>query len=169
MEVAGYEFGSLFSFAKTGTYPKTSIPKLLTVRDLEEEELKEAEAIKPEAAKTTAIEEIKQKYKDMSKDEVKNQNEALKSAWSAEVKSVYSEKERMKEDKVKLYWLIRGQLSTESVDKVKQLFNLINGFGISSRLQVTVNPGSCGNLRKTHKRQSDKYRTKHGRKFKFYD
>jgi uncharacterized protein YcbK (DUF882 family) len=120
LEVAGYEFGRLFSFSKTGYFPKTIMPRLLTVKDLEEEELAEAERIESEDLKTAEIEAIKQRYRDMSRDDVKSQNEVLRSTWSARVKAVCTEKERMEDDKIKLYWLIRGQLSVESLDKIKQ-------------------------------------------------
>ena len=37
-EIAGYEFGDLFSFSKTGRYPVTKIPTKRTIEDLIQEE-----------------------------------------------------------------------------------------------------------------------------------
>jgi len=46
-------------------------------------------------------------------------NEALKEQWKCELKALADKKSKIMENKSKLYWLIRGNMSAESVDRVK--------------------------------------------------
>ena len=119
-EIAGYEFGDLFSFSKTGRYPVTKIPTKRTIQDLIQEEKSEIPSDLDDADFEAECEEIDERYREMSTSETQALENALKIEWENEIKAASTEKVKRKQDKVKLYWLIKSQLSTESLDVIKQ-------------------------------------------------
>ena len=126
-EAVGVEFGDLFSsFSKTGKYPVDRIPVLKTIDDLMKEELAAAEDEDSEddesekKSKKTVKSKIKEKYRNMDEEAKKFLQEGLKEEWKAEIKTIATEKAKRKQDKIKLYWIIRSHLSVPSLDAVKQ-------------------------------------------------
>ena len=119
-EVAGYEFGDLFAFSKTGRYPVTKIPTKRTIEDLIQEEKSELPSDLDDADYELECEEIDERYQNLSDEEVLALESALKIEWENEIKASANEKVKRKQDKVKLFWLIKSQLSSESLDVIKQ-------------------------------------------------
>ena len=119
-EVAGYEFGDLFSFCKTGKYPSVELPSLKSVSDLKQEEINRIDSRLSEPERTAAEVEIEEKYTNMGTLQTNALKKALEAKWLNEIKIQGSEEAKRKQDKIKLYWLIRGQMSVESIDKVKE-------------------------------------------------
>ena len=56
----------------------------------------------------------------MEDDEIQALENALKIEWENEIKAASTEKVKRKQDKIKLFWLIKSQLSSESLDVIKQ-------------------------------------------------
>ena len=119
-QVAGYEFGDLFSFSKTGRYPVIKIPPKRTIENLIQDEKSELPTDLEEEDYNLECNDIEQRYEDMSNEELLALETALKIEWENEIKACANEKVKRKQDKVKLFWLIKSQLSTESLDVIKQ-------------------------------------------------
>jgi len=91
----------------------------MTVAKQEAADLAEAALIEDQISRDTRIAEITNKYRAFSRPEVIEMNEALKEQWKCELKALADKKSKIMENKSKLYWLIRGNMSAESVDRVK--------------------------------------------------
>ena len=90
--------------------------------------------------------EIDQRYEDMSNEELLALETALKIEWENEIKAAASEKVKRKQDKVKLLWLIKSQLSTESLDVIKQ--HMLEEY---SKLELSQDPLTLWNaIKATH-------------------
>jgi len=119
-ETVGYEFGDLFGFAKTGMYPTSTVPIPRTVQTLIQEEKDAVPSTLSVAERVKAMKAIDDKWAAVSKEQIDIMQEGLKEEWKAELKSHSTEKLKRKQDKIKLYWLIRSLLSSESLDAIKQ-------------------------------------------------
>ena len=91
-EVAGYEFGDLFSFSKTGRYPSIKIPKRRTISDLIQDEKDELPNDLEEQDYEAECNEIDQRYGDMLDEELLALETALKIEWENEIKAASTEK-----------------------------------------------------------------------------
>jgi len=142
--VAGRDYGDLFSFAITDKYPQDPSPPLSTWqrdRDSELEPYNRAiagagmrklqfsnendasiiKAIDDEVdVLMNAVEAIKEKYDDMSDEEKTAHNDECREMWKLRLKAKVDKETKRETDKPKLYWLIRGNMSVESLEKVKE-------------------------------------------------
>ena len=132
--VAGTEYGPLFSFHKTDKYPIFETPVLMTVAKQETIEVASATLIQDIPARTAALEAINVKYRAYSRAEVTDMNDVYKEVWRSEVKAQAEKNSKMLENKTRLYWLIRGQMSAESIDMVRAHLVLFCSDGHRRRL-----------------------------------
>ena len=91
-EVAGYEFGDLFSFSKTGRYPSIKIPTKRTIGDHIRDEKEDLPNDLDDAEYQAECEDIEERYQDMSDEEVRALESALKLEWENEMKAASNEK-----------------------------------------------------------------------------
>jgi len=119
-ETVGYEFGDLFSFAKTGVYPYQPVPTPRSIQTLIQEE---KDAIPPSlsvAERAKAIKAVDAKWDDLDDAQMVTITLGLEEEFKAELRAHSTDKLKRKQDKIKLFWLIKSLLSTESLDAVKQ-------------------------------------------------
>jgi len=119
-EVAGYEFGDLFSIAKTGVYPISIVPTPRTIKSLIQEEKDAVPSNLSVAERKRAIKAIEDRWANMEEEDLETISEGLKDEWKSMLKVQATNIEKRKQDKVKLYWMLRSLLSSESLDAVKQ-------------------------------------------------
>jgi hypothetical protein len=117
---AGAEFGLLFSFSRTGKYPRYDRPMKRTVELERLNELRQAQEIDDAVDQQEAIAAINQEYSEMTAEEIRVQDEIFEITWKAELGAIAKEEAKMHADKSKLYWKVRGHLSPESWDKVQE-------------------------------------------------
>jgi len=119
-EAVGYEFGDLFGFAKTGMYPYQAVPVPRTVETLIEEEKDSVPSTLSVAERAKVLKAIDMRWYGMSDEQKDIIQDGLKEEFKAELRAYSTEKLKKKQDKIKLYWLIRSLMSSESMDAVKQ-------------------------------------------------
>ena len=119
-EVVGYEFGDLFSFAKTGVYPINVVPIPRTVKTLIQEEKDAVPSTLSVAERNRALKAIEDKWANLDEEVLEVMEDGLKDEWRALLKTQATNQEKRKQDKIKLYWMLRSLLSSESLDAVKQ-------------------------------------------------
>jgi len=119
-EVAGYEFWDLFSFAKTGVYPIKIVPTPRTIKSLIQEEKDAVPSDLSVAERNRSIKAIEDRWANMDGEVLETISEGLKDEWKSMMKVQAANIEKRKQDKIKLYWMIRSLLSSESLDAVKQ-------------------------------------------------
>ena len=118
--IAGIEYGTLFTFARTGSYPVFINPRLETMELKRDREVLEAmNSIPDPIAQAARIAEIQAEYV-MPQAEWDAYNESFREEWKATIKQNTSDKAKMSQDKAKLFWLMRGSMSIESTDKVRE-------------------------------------------------
>ena len=118
--IAGIEYGTLFTFARTGSYPVFINPRLETMELKRDREVLEAmNSIPDPIAQAARIAEIQAEYV-MPQAEWDAYNESFREEWKATIKQNTSDKAKMTQDKAKLFWLMRGNMSIESTDKVRE-------------------------------------------------
>ena len=90
--------------------------------------------------------DIDQRYRDMEDEEIQALESALKLEWENEIKAASTEKVKRKQDKIKLFWLIKSQLSSESLDVIKQ-----HMLGEYAKLELSQDPLTLWNaIKATH-------------------
>ena len=119
-EVVGYEFGDLSSFAKTGVYPINVVPIPRTVKTMIQEEKDAVPSTLSVAERNRALKAIEDKWANLDEEVLEVMKEGLKDEWRALLKTQATNQEKRKQDKIKLYWMLRSLLSSESLDAVKQ-------------------------------------------------
>jgi len=119
-EIIGYEFSDLFSFAKTGAYPITPTPILKTVKGLIKEEQDSIPSTFSTQERRNELATINQKWSLVDDETRILMDESFKEEWKNEIKVNSSDGIKRKQDKIKLYWMLRSLLSTESLDAIKQ-------------------------------------------------
>ena len=119
-EVVGYEFGDLFSFSKTGVYPYQKLPVPRTVKSLIDEEKDSVPSTLSVAERAKALKAIEARWDDLDDDQINIIEEGLKEEYKAELRAHSKLKLKRVQEKIKLYWLIRSLLSTESLDAIEQ-------------------------------------------------
>jgi len=119
-EHVGYEFGDLFEFAKTGTYPYQPVPVPRTVQTLIEEEKDAVPSTLSVAERARALRAIDQRWDGMSQEQKDIMAEGLKEEFKAKLRAHSSDEVKRRQDKIKLFWLIKSLLSKESLDVVMQ-------------------------------------------------
>ena len=118
--IAGIEYGNLFTFSRTGAYPVFTNPRLVTMELRRDQEILEAvNSIQDPVAQADRILEIQAEYV-MPQGEWDAYDEAFREEWKATIKQNASDKAKMVQDKAKLFWLMRGSMSIESTDKVRE-------------------------------------------------
>jgi len=116
----GYEFGDLFSFAKTGKYPYQPVPIPRTIQTLIQEEKDEIPSGLSVGERTRAAKAVDSKWDDLEEAQIAIINDGLQEEFKAELRAHSTEKLKRKQDKIKIFWLIKSLLSTEALDAVKQ-------------------------------------------------
>jgi len=114
----GYEFGDLFSFAKTGKYPTTPTTIQKTTKSLIQAEKNAIDSGLSSTERAKAIREIEARWGD--EETRATMDELFKEEWKNQIRINATNEEKRRQDKIQLYWLIYGLLSTESLDAVKQ-------------------------------------------------
>ena len=115
---SGLEFGDLFTFAKTGSYPTFESPHLTDIDEQEILDRAKAALLPPGPEQDAETQRLDDLY-DLTASEKYRFNKMYEERWKAELKSVEDAKRRFKENKPKLYWLIRAHMSPESIDRVR--------------------------------------------------
>jgi len=122
------------------------IPKKRIIDDLIQDEVDELPKDLDIEEYEEAQNEIEQRYLNLSDEEREALEDALRIEWENEIKAHANEKVKRKQDKIRLYWLIKGQLSVESLDAVKQ--HLLADW---AKLEISRDPLVLWNaLKETH-------------------
>jgi hypothetical protein len=125
--ITGREFGDLGTFLTTNSYPEYNRPELLTAAAVHARELREArervaEATNPieTAAANADLQRITARHAAMTEEDTVAENLMLKEEWKLDLSIIKKRASAIDENKSKLFWLIRGQLSMQSEEKVKE-------------------------------------------------
>ena len=134
--VAGVEFGDLFGYVVEGKHPPEELPEPRSLEDDLETARKEIQdaILILQTLPTPHSQEIVDKiveldmketnlvdtYDSMTTAKKTLLNLKLAEDYKAELKEAASKKSKYRADKPKLYWLIRRNMSEESVDKIKE-------------------------------------------------
>ena len=123
--ICGREFGTLFEFERTGKYPEFALPELITQELADEIEIT---SIQENIDDPNTDDELRQEL--LGAIEVIRANQIRSAAkmeslergrleaWKVRVGLIAKEEQRFNENKAKLYWIMRGNLSKSSEEKL---------------------------------------------------
>jgi len=123
--ICGREFGTLFEFERTGKYPEFTVPELITQELADEIEIT---SIQDNIDDPNTDNEVREEplvpIEVIRAKQIRSaaQMEALERArlesWKIKVSLIAKEEQRFTENKAKLYWIMRGNLSKSSEEKL---------------------------------------------------
>jgi len=96
------------------------MPTPRTIKSLIQEEKDAVPSTLSVAERNRAVKAIEDRWANMEEEVLETIKEGMKDEWKSMLKVQATNIEKRKQEKIKLYWMIRSLLSTESLDAVKQ-------------------------------------------------